>query len=328
MSTKAVLLSSGETGERRVTQLQALADKQGLVKFDVVDARQPAESIVRDCAGADVLIAPNTEATNPIAAAIGGLKLLQTFSAGTDRLDKALLLNHGIKVANNGGANAVCVAEHAIWLILTVNHKFDKQIESVRAGRWARDVTGALGEFTTLVDKRVGMVGLGRIGSRVAKRLRGWECDVVYHDVVELAAAYEAEAGARRVTMDELLATADYVSLHVPLDRLSKGMISTDAFKAMKSTAVLINTCRGPVVDQAALIAALQNGEIWGAGLDVTEVEPIDPNSPLITLPNVVITPHQGARVIQSQWNANLNAVENAERIAQGLEPFWVVDPV
>ena len=105
-------------------------------------------------------------------------------------------------------------------------------------------------------------------------------------------------------------------------------MFSTEQFKAMKKDAVLINTCRGSVVDEPALINALRNQEIWGAGLDVTEVEPISPSNPLLTMPNVVITPHQATRVIQSEWNADINAVENAERIALNLEPYWVVDPV
>ncbi|MSQ92710.1 MAG: hypothetical protein EXR87_07260 [Gammaproteobacteria bacterium] len=329
LSTTVILLAGpGPAAETRLRQLQRLADRNGLVRFRLVDARRPAAQVIADCAGAAVLIAPNSESSTPIAAGIGGLRLLQTFSAGTDQLDKALLLNHGIRVANNGGANAVCVAEHAIWLILTINHKFDRQIESVRAGRWAAGVTGPLSEFTTLVGKRVGIVGFGRIGSRVAKRLKGWECDVVYHDIATFDAAYEADAGARRVPLGELVATSDFVSLHVPLDRQTRKMAGADMFKAMKPTAVLINTCRGQVVDEAALIAALQRGEIWGAGLDVTEVEPTDPGNPLITMQNVVITPHQGARVIQSEWNAVLNAVENAERVARGLEPNWVVDPV
>jgi phosphoglycerate dehydrogenase-like enzyme len=328
MTTKVALISTKEAGQRRIEALSAIARKNGLVEFVLADVRQDEKDIARDCAGAAVLIAPNLPMSNGIAAGIKGLQLVQTFSAGTDQLDKALLLNHGIKVANNGGANAVCVAEHAIWLILTVNHKFDRQIESVRAGHWAQDVTGALTEFTTLVDKRVGIIGLGRIGTRVARRLKGWECDVVYHDIAEFDETYEKEAGAKRVPLAELIATSDYISLHVPLDRVTHHLFGADQFRAMKSTAVLINTCRGPVVDEAALVAALRNGEIWGAGLDVTEVEPTPPDNPLIKMANVVITPHQGARVIQSEWNADLNAVENAERVATGLPPLWVVDPV
>ncbi len=328
MSTRVALLEGRQSGERRVEALARIARKNGLVDCVLVDLAQESDRIVKDCGGAEVLIAPNVAGTNALAAGIAGLKLLQTFSAGTDQLDKAMLLSHGIRVANNGGANAVCVAEHAIWLMLTINHKFDQMIESVRAGRWAAGVTGPLSEFTTLVNKRVGIIGLGMIGSRVARRLKEWECDVVYHDIVEYDASYESEAGARRVSLDELIATSDYVSLHVPLDRITRAMFGADELKAMKPTAVLINTCRGPVVDESALINALENGEIWGAGMDVTEIEPIDPGNPLITMPNVVITPHQGARVIQSEWNADLNAVENAERIAQGLEPLWVVDPV
>ncbi len=328
MVTRVVLLGAPETGEKRIAALQKIAARNGLLEFALVDVRQDVEQVVVQAAGADVLIAPNMDLTNQIAPKLDGLKLVQTFSAGTDQLEKHLLLNRGIQVANNGGANAVCVAEHAIWLMLTINHKFDQQIESVRGGRWAAGVTGELSEFTTMVDKRVGIIGLGRIGSRVGKRLRGWECDVVYHDIATFEPDYEADAGARRVPLAELIETSDYVSLHVPLDRVTRHMFGAAEFAAMKNTAVLINTCRGPVVDEAALVAALRGGEIWGAGVDVTEVEPTPPDNPLITMPNVVITPHQGARVIQSEWNADLNAVENAERIASGLEPYWVVDPV
>ncbi len=325
---KAVLLGSRNGGLERVEALNARARSAGLVEFVLVDATQEPHHIVQECEGAKVLIGPDREETVKLAQDIAGLKLIQTFSAGTNSLDKGLLLNIGVQVANNGGANAVCVAEHAIWLMTTINHKFDKQIASVRAGHWASDVTGAREEFRTLVDRRVGIVGLGRIGSRVAKRLTGWECDVVFHDAVEFDADYVREAGAHRVSLDELIETSDIVSLHVPLDRSTNGMISTEQFRAMKKTAILINTCRGPVVDESAMIHALKTSEIFAAGMDVTEVEPIQPDNELLTLPNVVITPHLGAITIESEWNATLNAVENAERIARGDNPLWVVDPV
>ena len=179
-----------------------------------------------------------------------------------------------------------------------------------------------------MVGKQVGIIGLGRIGSRVAKRLSTWECTVVYYDTAEFDREYEESVGAQRLSLKELIATSDYISLHVPLDRVTHHMFSTEQFKAMKKEAVLINTCRGGVVNEQALIEALRAKEIWGAGLDVTEIEPIPPRNPLITMPNVVITPHQATRVIQSEWNADLNAIENAERIALKLEPYWVVDPV
>ena len=324
MAHKAVLLAP-EPGEARVTQMNALASD---VVFERVDPSADLAEIHAACAGAVALLAPNRVPTNDIAAGIDGLKLVQTFSAGTDNLDKGRLANLGISVANNGGANAVCVAEHAIGLLLMVMHKLDRQVASARAGKWAADVPGAASEFQTVTGKRIGIVGLGRIGSNVAKRLKNWGAEIVYHDVADFDATYEREAGVHRVGLGELYATADVISLHVPLDRVTRAMVSTAQFRAMKPTAILLNTCRGPVVDEAAMIHALRAGEILGVGLDVTEVEPVAPDNPLLTLPNVVLTPHLGARAVESQVNATRNAVENAERVARGEPPHWVVDPV
>ena len=324
----ALLTKRPQHNEIRLAALQEIAAKNNLLELVVADLEQEPEEIIAAFQGARILIAPNIKPTNFIATKLPDLKLLQTFSAGTDQLDLALLLQHGIEVANNGGANAVSVAEHAIMLMLTINHKFDLQIESVKDGKWMQGVTGALSEYTSMVDRQVGIIGLGRIGSRVARRLRGWECSVVYSDIVDFETGYESAIGAKRMPLDQLIATSDYISLHVPLDRITYHMMSTVQFKAMKNSAVLINTCRGSVVDESALVDALKNGEIWGAGLDVTEVEPTPLDNPLITMPNVVITPHLATRVIQSEWNADMNAVENAERIAQGFKPNWIVDPV
>lgn len=327
MSTKAVLLANPAHGERRVADLRRQTREPGL-SFELVDPRGDDDTVAAACDGATVLLAPAHPRTADLACRIPGLKLIQTMSAGTEGLDKARLLNHGVRVANNGGANAVCVAELAVWLIVTIYHKLDLQIESVRAGHWAADVHGGIEEFRTLADKRVGIVGLGKIGTEVARRLGGWDCEVVYHDFVDYDPEHEARAGAKRVPFDELLATSDIITLHVPLDPTTRGMMSTAEFEAMKPTAVLINTCRGPVVDESALTEALKEGQIFGFGADVTEVEPIDPGSELITLPNVVITPHLGGRAVECGINATRNAVVNAERVARGEEPLWVVNPV
>ena len=220
MPAKAVVLLP-EAAATRVEQMNALARD---VVFERVDPGADTAQIHAACAGAVVLVAPNRPATNDIAAGIDGLKLVQTFSAGTDGLDKARLLNLGIQVANCGGGNAACVAEHAIGLLLMVNHKLARQAASVRAGRWSRDVTGPL---TGLPDtdgqahrhRRSRQHRLGRCAG--ASRPGAPRSSTTTSS--STTPDYERQAGARRIGRDELFATADIVSLHVPLDALKRG---------------------------------------------------------------------------------------------------------
>ena len=315
--------------EGRNRELKAEASGYPEVTLRFVDSDRPVNEVAADCQDAVVIIAGGVRSFGTdLISKIPSLKLVQTPSAGTDWIDKAALAELGVGVANNGGANAVAVAEHAIMLMLTVERKLDRQIESVKSGTWMAGVGGDRNEYHTLVGKRIGIVGLGRIGSRVAKRLQGWECEVVYSDVVEHDEQYVAESGAKRVDLDELLATSDLVSLHVPLERTTRHMISDREFGLMKPTAILVNTCRGPVVDESALKRALTNGEIFGAGLDVTEVEPIESDNDLPTLPNVVVTPHMATRALESEKNATANVIANAARVARGEAPLWLVPPV
>jgi phosphoglycerate dehydrogenase-like enzyme len=316
-------------GKTRLKECQAVASRVGGVTLKYVSSELPEDEIIRQCKDAIAILPNGTRNLTPaMAAKMPKLRLVQTFSAGTDYLDKAGLAELGIDVANNGGANAVAVAEHAIALMFSVYRKLDLQIDSVKNGTWMAGVTGDRGEFHTLVGKRVGIVGLGRIGSRVAKRLTGWECEVVYADVAKFDSAYEKAAGAKRIDFEELLSTSDIITLHVPLERTTRHMMSDREFSLMKPTAILINTCRGPVVDEAALIRALESKKIFGAGLDVTEIEPIEASNPLPTMPNVIVTPHLATRAIESEYNAAENAVTNAARLARGEKPEWVVPPV
>ncbi len=329
MSNIVVILGPENEGSKtRMKETQAAADKVGGINLRFVDSELPFDEIIEQCKGAVVLIpAGHNSGLTELAEKIGTLKLIQTFSAGTDYIDKAALAELGVDVANNGGANAVAVAEHAIALMFAVNRRLDHQIESVKAGTWM-DIGGQRENFHTLVGKRVGIVGLGRIGSRVAKRLAGWECEIVYSDVVEYDDEYLAAAGAIKVDFDELVSTSDIITLHVPLDRNTRHMMSNREFEMMKSTAILINTCRGPVVDENALIRALESKEIYAAGLDVTEIEPIEADNPLPTMDNVVVTPHLATRAIESEYNASEYTMENAGRIVRGEAPEWIVKPV
>ena len=330
MSKIVVILGpGGADSETRMRETRQAADDIGGIDLRFVDNLHEFDEIVGNCQGAAVILPQGRYARlTELAEKVNTLKLVQTFSAGTDWIDKSALAEMGIEVANNGGANAVAVAEHAIGLMFSVHRKLDVQIESVKHGTWMGGVSGDLGEYHTLVGKRVGIVGLGRIGSRVAKRLAGWECEIVYCDVIDHDDDYVAATGARRVELDELLSTCDIVTLHVPQDRVTEGMISDRELKLMKPTAILINTCRGPVVDENALIKGLESNEIFGAGLDVTEIEPIEANNPLPTMPNVVVTPHLATRAIESELNAALFTMQNAGRVARGEAADWVVRPV
>ena len=212
--------------------------------------------------------------------------------------------------------------------MFSVNRKLDQQITSVKNGKWMDDVKGDLEEFHTLVDKRIGIIGLGRIGSRVAKRLRGWECELVYYDNLDFETKYIKDSGAKYLELNELLETSDIITIHVPLDRTTKHMISKEEFRLMKKTAIFINTCRGPVVDEKAMIEALLDNEIFAAGLDVTEIEPIENNNPLLKMENVIITPHLATKAIESQKNAYENSLKNASKVLNGNIADSIVKPV
>ena len=153
----------------------------------------------------------------------------------------------GIPVSNGGGGNAISVAEHAIALMLSVYRKLNVQMESAKAGKWAEGIRQEWWPNAhELTGKTVGIIGLGHIGQNVAQRLAGWECEVLYEDAVDRPADLEARLGVTRVSRDDLLARSDVVTLHVPLLDATRGMISDAALDAMKTSAILINTCRGP----------------------------------------------------------------------------------
>jgi phosphoglycerate dehydrogenase-like enzyme len=252
------------------------------------------------------------------------LKLIQLISAGYDRLDVAAAKAAGVPVANNGGANSVAVAEHTLMLILAVYRRLAWMHSNVVAGKWR---IGDLGQNLTyeLEGKTVGIVGLGRIGKKVARRLHGFDARVIYHDVLRLTEDQEDALGVRFVLLPELLRTADVVTLHVPLNAVTRNMMSAREFAMMRTSAMLVNTCRGPVVDEDALHRALTTGQIAAAGLDVMTQEPPRPDHPLFKLDNVVITPHMAGPTWDNWFKAFRNAFDNVQRVAAGGRPMWVI---
>jgi phosphoglycerate dehydrogenase-like enzyme len=252
------------------------------------------------------------------------LKLVQLTSAGYDRVDIEAARKAKVPVANNGGANSVAVAEHAIMLMLAVLRRLVANHNEVVAGKW-RTAEFAAARLYELEGKRLGIVGLGNIGKKVARRIQGFDMDVRYYDILRLSADQEDALAVRFALFPELLRTADVVTLHVPLNDSTRKMMSTREFAMMKPTAVLINTCRGPVVDEDALYQALTSGTIGAAGLDVMVQEPPPSHHPLFKLPNVTFTPHSAGPTWDNWARAYRNGFDNIERVEAGRAPLWLV---
>jgi phosphoglycerate dehydrogenase-like enzyme len=252
------------------------------------------------------------------------LKLVQLLSAGYDRVDVEAARKAGVPVANNGGANAIAVAEHTMLLMLAVLKRLVRLHNDVVAGKWRAPETASQ-RIYELAGKTLGIVGLGNIGRKVARRAAAFDMRVRYYDIARLSEDQEDALGVRFVLFEELLRTADVVTLHVPLDDSTRHMLSDREFAMMKPTAILVNTCRGPVVDEPALHRALTGGQIAGAGLDVMVEEPSPPKHPLFELPNVTLTPHSAGPTWEN-WAARFrNGFDNIERVAAGGRPRWVI---
>jgi len=251
-----------------------------------------------------------------------GLKLIQLLSAGYDDADIAAARRAGIPIANNGGANSVAVSEHAIMLMLAVQRQLVWQHQSVSAGQWRGNQTPRVFEMR---DKTVGIIGLGAIGKKTARLAAAFGTNIIYYDIARLTEAGEDALGVRFRLKDELLRTADIISLHVPLNGSTRHMIGREELALMQPSAILVNTSRGPVVDEVALHEALASHSIHGAGLDVFEEEPPLQDNPLFSLDNVVLTAHLAGPTFESHAARVRNGFDNVQRVARGEAPLWVI---
>ena len=252
------------------------------------------------------------------------LKLVQLTSAGYDRVDLEAARKAKVPVANNGGANSVAVAEHAVMLMLAVLKKLVYHHLNVVSGTWRASDFNAIRTYE-LEGKRLGIIGLGNIGKKVARLAQAFSMNVLYYDTVRLTEDQEDALGVRFVLFTELLQSADIVTLHVPLDESTRNLIGARELGMMKKTAILVNTCRGPVVDESALHKALTSGQILAAGLDVLVEEPAKANHPLYALKNVTLTPHSAGPTWEN-WSARFrNGFDNIQRVAAGRQAKWVI---
>src|ERR1700760_791731 len=252
------------------------------------------------------------------------LKLVQLLSAGYDRCDIEAARRAGVPICNNGGANSTAVSEHALLLMLAVCRRITWQHANVSAGRWRGNNVDDV-KLYELKGRTLGIVGLGMIGKKTARLAQAFGMHVQYYDIARLSEDRADALGVKFALLDELLRTSDIASLHVPLIKGTRHMIRAAQLRMMKSTAYLINTCRGPVVDEPALVDALQSGTIAGAGLDVFDQEPPPPNNPLFALRNVVLTAHFAGPTWDNQYTRFRNAFDNCQRVMRGDKPLWII---
>ena len=252
-----------------------------------------------------------------------GLRLIQKWGIGVDKIDLAAARARGIPVAITAGANAVPVAEFTLLLMLAVLRRLPEREAQLRRGEWHRARGDTRLRARQLRGARVALVGLGAIGRQVAKRLQPFDTDVRYFDIRRPAPAEEQALGVRFQDLDPLLAEADIVSLHVPYTRATRAMLSRERIARLRPGAIVINTARGEIVDEAALAEALESGALGGAGIDVFGGEPPPPDHPLLRVraPGLVLAPHVAGAAFDNVANVARHAFRNIQRVLDG-EPL------
>lgn len=299
-----------------------LKDKKYTVTIYPKDEIIPREKLLKGVRGVDALLPILTDKIDEevLRAAGPQLKIVANYAVGFDNIDLEACKKRNVLVANAPGPEIVqAVAEHTFALILALAHRIVESDKFTRAGKykgWGPQIL--LG--TDVYGKTLGIVGLGRIGFAVTDRaVKGFGMKTIYNDV-KSNPDFEKKYGARYVDLPTLLKESDFVSLHVPLLPSTRHLISAPQLKMMKKTAFLINTARGPVVDERALVAALKNKKIAGAGIDVYEHEP-KLTSGLTKLDNVVLTPHTASATIETRQAMSRAAAANIIAALEGKTP-------
>lgn len=220
------------------------------------------------------------------------LKMIMRWGAGFDSVDIEAAGKRGIIVTNTPGANAYAVSELAVLLMLAVGRKLLCHTDCLRKGKWSKNMF--LNQTTSLNNKLIGIIGAGSIGRQVAQKVQVFGARVQYFDALRLNDEIENEFNMEYVAIEEIIATSDIITLHVPLMDSNRHMIGEKQFASMKQGAIVINVARGGLIDDNALLAAIQSGHLAGAGIDCVEHEPLTVDNPMLYNPNIIVTPHVG----------------------------------
>ncbi len=277
----------------------------------VVDNEITAEELLETLNDFDGLVVRSrTKLTAELAAKAGRLKVVGRAGTGLDNININAATKQGIAVMNTPGGNTVTTAEHALSMLFSLSRNIPQATASMKSGKWEKKKF----QGRELYNKTIGILGLGKIGAVVADRAKGLKMNVISYDPF-LTPELAQKKGVTAVTLDELMARSDYITIHVPLNKATRHLVDAEAFSKMKTGVMLVHCARGGIVDEEALLEALKSGKVRGAALDVYETEPPGAN-PLLEMDNVICTPHLGASTAEAQ---EVVAVAVAEQICDFL---------
>lgn len=284
-------------------------------QVDVVKNPSPEALLELIPAYEALVVRSNTKVTAEVLEAGRRLKVVGRAGTGVDNIDLDAATKQGIFVVNAPTGNSNAVAEHTIALMLALARRIYPAVDSLKQGRWEKSSL----QGHEVLGKTLGLIGLGRIGSLVASKAKGLDMRVIAHDPYA-SPERAASSGVELVSLETLLAEADFVSVHTPLTPQTKGLVDADKLTLLKPTAYVINCARGGIVDETALEAALREGRLAGAALDVFEQEPAT-HHPLVGLPNVIATPHVGASTNEAQENVAIDVALSVKDVLEGRMP-------
>jgi D-3-phosphoglycerate dehydrogenase len=312
MSGWKILLTDGleENGKALLRKDAEVVDQSGISADDLLSVVENYDALI---------VRGRTKVTAAVFEAGKNLKVVGRAGVGVDNIDLAAAKAHGVTVVNSPLATTIAVAELTLSLMLSVVREVPRADASMKAGKWLKKEL----EGRELYGKTLGVVGFGRIGSAVAERAKAFGMTILAYDPL-VPAAVIAERGGKPVSFDELLGQSDMITMHMPLTAESRNMLNAEAFGKMKDGVFVVCAARGGVIDEEALLAALNSGKVTGAALDVYAVEPPG-QSELVAHPRVIDTPHVGAQTVEAQARAANDIAEEVRNALEGKTLRWKV---
>lgn len=303
-------------------QVKELMRKEAPNGFELlfIDSKTDREEHLRKLAEADYISPNGIKLTDEYIMAAKKVKLVQCWGAGMDAFNQELMRERNIALQSGAGLNAAAVAEMAVLHMLAVNRHLIYVDRTVRSGKWIKNEMRD--KCHSIYGQTIGLVGMGNIAKKVAKYLHAMDVEkILYYDIYRLDPELEKKLGVQFMELDDVIRNADILSLHIPLTDSTRKLINRGRLQMMKPDAILINTARGGIVDEEALVEALENHWIRGAGLDTFSPEPPSPDNPLFKLDNVVVTSHGGGAVIE-------NILPRVRHVYECIEKFEKGEPV